>query len=184
MTKPKLAWLDKEPADLTKCHSKRCFSTIVENRLCAEHNAIWMAQGHKPPMPKYGAKPPDVYDEMKPFTDEAEATIKEVADMPVKTAEDLAILKETASQIQHRLKQIRSSLDDKVRPFEEYTATLKKAHDIPQVKLTDALKLTEFRIKEYERTSMPPAAKPSVSSTVIRRAKASVKPPAKKAHHR
>jgi peptidoglycan hydrolase CwlO-like protein len=158
MTQKKLSWMDKAPATLTECHSKRCKAAIVENRLCAEHNAYWMAHGFQPPMPDYAGKPPEIEDQLKPVIEAANKAINDISTMKVRSEEDVEVLQQVISEIQMRRREVRSSLNSQVKPLEECSARIKKAHELPDLRLGDAAKLAEHLIAEYKRNSMPPAA--------------------------
>lgn len=156
-TETKVSWPNKAPEDLTRCFSRRCRHVCVENRLCAVHNAAWLAAGHQPPMPAYGKKAVEKSD-LKEIEEVVDATMEEIATAPLRSTEDLETFRATADSLKSMRVMVSSSLEAKTKPFEEYALKIKKAHELPRLKVNDALKMLEHRIKEFERTSLRPPA--------------------------
>lgn len=156
------------------CHVNKCQENAVNNRLCPEHEAMWMTQNYLPAMPAYGEPSTNLLKELDEQTREARRALQTVSGFPGRDFSDVAELRARAAEARAVAEGLRDSKHSSIRPILEAAAKLKRHHDQAIKHYSDVAELAELRAKVLEeRLSMRPQAlrPPALPSDARRRAK-------------
>lgn len=135
------------------CHRAKCPHPAVENRLCAEDNAIWLAQGQQPAMPPYGhheeASLPRV---MADIARQAKADYEAVAGARVRLVSDVQELRQRAAASVAGAEELTERRNSSIRPIMEMANKVAATFDPAIETFLATARLANERIAEAERS--------------------------------